>query len=337
MTRERKCWFLWRTGRVVAKYSLAVAKSPVAVLPSEFVHPTEAYKRIASWYDAQIQAGKAHDEVMQELEQRTSVPPDWRDATGPPWGTFDPNKLHRAWILNYGMGLFLVLLLTMDYLTLQMTIPFYDVAETLAIGLVVEPAISALKLLAEATVMLITLALLRRVFRKLGMESALGGMIEKVEEAMSVRQSEMLARHSVLLSTPASDSNRQSGRATSSRSEQGRLSSRRSSRLAAIADRETRLRQSMVAWEEEEDEDLDEVSEASAGGTQIAPSFPQTRAARMSLQRRLRSGRVKVGELDPVMGAPPTTLDKSGSSSKRFSLAKSLSRGASSFQQLDED
>ena len=147
MRRERRCCGLFRTGKIIASYSLDSAQSDNEVQPGMVIHPVEAHRRISHWYTEMINLGHGHDEVLEELERISKLPPGWRDSTMPYWGAFDGAKKRTGWRLNYLLHTLLIAILIMDYLTLQDTIPFTAVGESLLIGFFVEPLLEAVWLL----------------------------------------------------------------------------------------------------------------------------------------------------------------------------------------------
>ena len=70
MRRERRCCGLFRTGKIIASYSLDSAQSDNEVQPGMVIHPVEAHRRISHWYTEMINLGHGHDEVLEELERQ---------------------------------------------------------------------------------------------------------------------------------------------------------------------------------------------------------------------------------------------------------------------------
>ena len=200
MRRERRCCGLFRTGKIIASYSLDSAQSDNEVQPGMVIHPVEAHRRISHWYTEMINLGHGHDEVLEELERISKLPPGWRDSTMPYWGAFDGAKKRTGWRLNYLLHTLLIAILIMDYLiTLQDTIPFTAVGESLLIGFFVEPLLEAVWLLFQIVLIFFILQLVRTILKKLGLYKRIGKALDLQAPAISSRRSRFVDPKAVAL------------------------------------------------------------------------------------------------------------------------------------------
>ena len=99
-------------------------------------------------------------------------------------------------VLRINAIMLLVRVLLMDYLTLKDTIPFVAVGETLVIGLIVEPIMEAIRLLAEVALILFILTLIKYLLTRFGLQRKIEEMFVVVSDALSTRQEEISARAS---------------------------------------------------------------------------------------------------------------------------------------------
>ena len=121
-----------------ATYRQDAADGPVD-LDKIILTPMVIHRNLAIHYQKRMVEGYNHDEVMDEIKQFCGVPVVWRGCL-PFTGTFEPNRLRRAWMVNWTLWFLLLAWLAWSFLSLRDSLPWPDIIATLLIGVILKPA-----------------------------------------------------------------------------------------------------------------------------------------------------------------------------------------------------